>query len=122
MWLRCIICFTLARICCNNALYSLNNPSIIFFAQYIRILQNFKSSPLFKLIKYSSFFLKGESKWRINLVMVIGISTPLSPIYFSYIVISNFIGGGTENNQRMSLTNLYHFLNSNGYVRGLVFC
>jgi hypothetical protein len=40
----------------------------------------------------------------------------------SYIVISNFIGGGTENTQRMSLTNLYHFLNSNGYVRGLVFC
>jgi hypothetical protein len=54
--------------------------------------------------------------------MVIGISTPLSPIYFSYIVMANFIGGGTENTQRMSLTNLYHFLNSNGYVRGLVFC
>jgi hypothetical protein len=59
------------------------------------------------MLRHYLIISKGESKWRINLVMVIGISTPLSPIYFSYIVMANFIGGGTENNQRMSLTNLY---------------
>ena len=46
--------------------------------------------------------------------MAIGILTSLSPIYFSYIVMANFIGGGTENTQRMSLMGPYYVIGYGG--------
>jgi hypothetical protein len=54
----------LSHLCCHNVLYVLNNPSNNFtytVALHFRILRNFKhpsSSPLLKLTKHTSIFLK----------------------------------------------------------------